>query len=72
MATADFFGMRNFGVNYGLIFLAWGFAGILGPILAGSAVDMTGHYFIAYAISAGLSFVVFFLALTIHPLAKHQ
>jgi OFA family oxalate/formate antiporter-like MFS transporter len=72
LATADFFGMRNFGVNYGLIFLAWGFAGILGPILAGSAVDITGNYFIAYAISAGLSFVVFFLALTIHPLAKHQ
>ena len=23
--------MRNFGVNYGLIFLAWGFAGILAP-----------------------------------------
>jgi OFA family oxalate/formate antiporter-like MFS transporter len=72
LATADFFGMRNFGVNYGLIFLAWGFAGILGPILAGSAVDITGNYFIAYIISAGLSFVVFFLALTIHPLAKHQ
>ena len=71
LATADFFGMRNFGVNYGLIFLAWGFAGILGPILAGYAVDITGNYFIAYAISAGLSFVVFFLALTIHPLAKH-
>ncbi|MGA2333523.1 MAG: OFA family MFS transporter [Syntrophales bacterium] len=72
LATADFFGMRNFGVNYGLIFLAWGFAGILGPILAGSAVDMTGNYYIAYAISAGLSLFVFFLALTIHPLAKHQ
>jgi OFA family oxalate/formate antiporter-like MFS transporter len=72
LATADFFGMRNFGVNYGLIFLAWGFAGILGPILAGSAADMTGNYFIAYAISGGLSFAVFFMALTIHPLTKHQ
>ena len=72
LATADFFGMRNFGVNYGLIFLAWGFVGILGLILAGSAVDITGNYFIACAISAGLSFVAFFLALTVHPLANHQ
>jgi OFA family oxalate/formate antiporter-like MFS transporter len=72
LTTADFFGMRNFGVNYGLIFLAWGFAGILGPILAGSAVDIIGNYFIAYIISAGLSFVVFFLALTIHPQARNK
>lgn len=30
-ATADFFGTRNMGVNYGVLFTAYGFGGILGP-----------------------------------------
>jgi OFA family oxalate/formate antiporter-like MFS transporter len=65
LATADFFGMKNFGVNYGLVFIAWGFAGLLGPLLAGSAVDASGTYLIAYMVSAALLVAAFFLALTI-------
>ncbi|HOD34283.1 MAG TPA: OFA family MFS transporter [Syntrophales bacterium] len=67
LVTADFFGMKNFGGNYGLLFLAWGFAGILGPILAGFAVDKTGTYHMAYLVSAGLLVGSFLLALTIRP-----
>jgi MFS family permease len=33
--TADFYGTRNLGMNYGLLFTAWGAAGILGPAIAG-------------------------------------
>ncbi|MEK7204899.1 MAG: MFS transporter, partial [candidate division NC10 bacterium] len=33
--TADFFGTKNLGVNYGWIFTAWGVAGIVGPMIAG-------------------------------------
>jgi MFS transporter, OFA family, oxalate/formate antiporter len=69
LATADFFGMKNFGVNYGLIFLAWGCAGLLGPVLAGFAVDVTQTYLIAYTVSAALLVAAFFLALTIKPQA---
>ena len=28
-ATKDFYGLKNFGVNYGLVFTAWGFGGFL-------------------------------------------
>ena len=63
--TADFFGTRNVGINYGFMFTAYGVAGISGPILAGSVFDMTGSYqwafipsgiacFIAAGISLGL------------------
>lgn len=63
--TADFFGTKNVGINYGLMFTAYGVAGIAGPILAGSVFDMTGSYmwafmpagvacFIAAGISLGL------------------
>lgn len=34
-ATADYFGTKNLGSNYGLVFTAYGVAGVLGPFLAG-------------------------------------
>ena len=38
-ATADFFGNKNVGTNYGWVFLAYGFAGIAGPQVAGYFKD---------------------------------
>lgn len=51
-ATGDFFGMKNFGVNYGLIFCGWGVGGIVGPLLGGFVADATGTYTISYIVSA--------------------
>lgn len=34
-ATADLFGNRNVGTNYGWVFTAYGVGGIVGPVLAG-------------------------------------
>jgi MFS family permease len=39
--TADFFGNKNIGSNYGWIFTAYGIAGIAGPQLAGLFKDIT-------------------------------
>jgi OFA family oxalate/formate antiporter-like MFS transporter len=52
--TAGFFGTRNLGVNYGLVFTAWGVGGVFGSLTAGTIVDSTGSYAVAYAIAAGL------------------
>jgi OFA family oxalate/formate antiporter-like MFS transporter len=52
--TAGFFGTRNLGVNYGLVFTAWGVGGVFGSMVAGSIVDSAGSYGLAYAIAAGL------------------
>jgi MFS family permease len=38
-ATADFFGNKNVGLNYGWVFLAYGVAGICGPLIAGYFTD---------------------------------
>ena len=38
-ATADFFGNKNVGLNYGWVFLAYGVAGICGPFIAGYFTD---------------------------------
>lgn len=53
-ATADFFGTKNIGANYGFVFTAYGVAGILGPILGGKVFDLTGSYQWAF-IPAGLA-----------------
>lgn len=52
--TAGFFGTKNMGVNYGLVFTAWGVGGVFGSMTAGSIVDSAGSYGVAYAIAAGL------------------
>ena len=38
--TADYFGIKNLGTNYGWIFLSYGLAGIAGPQIAGYFRDM--------------------------------
>jgi OFA family oxalate/formate antiporter-like MFS transporter len=38
-ATADFFGTKNVGVNYGIMFSAYGFGGILGPQIMAFMLD---------------------------------
>ena len=50
--TADFFGARNVGANYGLVFLAFGVAGIVGPKLGGRVYDQFDSYTWAFDIAA--------------------
>ena len=52
--TADHWGTKNLGFNYGIMFTAWGVGGVFGPILAGRVADATGSYSTAYMISAAL------------------
>lgn len=42
-ATADFFGNKNVGPNYGWVFTAYGVAGIFGPQIAGMFKDMAAE-----------------------------
>jgi MFS family permease len=69
-AVKDNFGLKNFGVNYGLVFTAWGAGGFVFPLLAGilyeaeraatGAGSYNGVYMIAAAalgVAAILTFV---------------
>jgi OFA family oxalate/formate antiporter-like MFS transporter len=51
-ATKDYFGLKNFGVNYGFVFTAWGAGGILGPLLSGYIYDTSKNFHSAYLIAA--------------------
>ena len=36
--TKDYYGLKNFGVNYGLVFTAWGLGGFMLPLAGGQAL----------------------------------
>ena len=55
--TAEFFGIKNMGVNYGLIFTGWGFAGVFGGMFAAFIKDRTGVYDYGF-ILAGIFLVI--------------
>jgi OFA family oxalate/formate antiporter-like MFS transporter len=42
--TADFFGTKYLGQIYGFILTAWGFAGLVGPLVAAFVKDHTGSF----------------------------
>jgi len=62
-ATKDFFGMKNFGVNYGLVFSAWGVGGFIFPRVSQMIVAHTNSPRIAYILAAGLLLLGAVLAL---------
>jgi MFS transporter, OFA family, oxalate/formate antiporter len=42
--NAGCFGTKFMGLNYGLILSAWGFAGLIGPVIVARAKDLTGSF----------------------------
>jgi OFA family oxalate/formate antiporter-like MFS transporter len=63
--TSDFWGTKNAGLNYGLLFTAWGVAGIIGPRIAGVLFDKYQNYRAAFywaAVLAVVALVAEFLA----------
>ncbi len=55
--TSDFWGTKNAGINYGLLFTAWGVAGIIGPRIGGKLFDTYKNYQAAFYTAAALSVV---------------
>jgi OFA family oxalate/formate antiporter-like MFS transporter len=63
--TADYFGAKNLGFNYGLVFLGWGIAFLI-PQLAGYIKDITGNLDGAFYISGGLLIAAVALSQLLH------
>jgi len=55
--TSDFWGTKNAGINYGLLFTAWGVAGIIGPRIGGKLFDTYKNYQAAFYTAAALSVI---------------
>jgi len=69
-ATADFFGSKNVGKNYGVMFTAYGIAGITGAFVAGPIVDFFGSYFWAFVITGILAIVAVLFTLVLKSKRK--
>ncbi len=64
--TSDFWGTKNAGINYGLLFTSWGVAGIIGPRIGGKLFDTYKDYKYAFYTAGALSVI----ALVCELLAK--
>ncbi len=71
-ATADYFGTRNLGMNYGWIFTAYGVAGILGPVVGGVLYDVTGWYVMALVFAGTLCFIAAGCSVAVWGMARRQ
>jgi OFA family oxalate/formate antiporter-like MFS transporter len=70
--TADFYGAKNLGMNYGLVFLGWGL-GFFMARLGGTIKDVTGSLDYAFYMSgAVLIIAVVLVRITSRPIWKSQ
>jgi MFS family permease len=49
---ADLYGLKNYGTNFGVLYLSWGLAGVVAPIAADIIYDLNGNFHTAYVIAA--------------------
>lgn len=63
-AITDLYGLKNFGINYGIMFTGWGLGGIIGPMIAASIFDSVGNYKSAYIVAALLLIISVIIAIT--------
>ena len=71
-AIGDFYGLKNMGFNYALLFTAWGVGGVIGPVLAGYILDKTGGYHVAFIVAAVLCFFAAVLGWILKPPGPRQ
>ncbi|MGD8914981.1 MAG: OFA family MFS transporter [Syntrophobacterales bacterium] len=60
--TGDFFGLKNFGMNYAIVFVGWALGAFM-PKLGGRIRDVTGSYDWAFYIAGILLIVAILIAL---------
>lgn len=69
--TADIFGNKNFGQNYGWVFLAYAVGGIIFPILGGKLGDL-GNFPLAFTICGVLCFVAVLTIVLVKPIKTSE
>ena len=68
--TKDYYGLKNFGVNYGLVFTAWGVGGFMLAFLAGKLYDVYQTFNFAYYGASAL--LILAAIVTVFVRAPHQ
>lgn len=66
-ACGDNYGTKNLGLNYGIMFSAWGVGGTVGPMIGGKIADVTGDYSLAFTSAAVLLIIAAFIGFIYKP-----
>lgn len=66
--TADLFGSKKVGVNYGWVFTAYGMGGIVGPVLAGVVRDSGLNWLVAFVVCSIACLIAAVIGLRLRPL----
>ncbi|QXC55782.1 OFA family MFS transporter [Vibrio mimicus] len=70
--TAEFYGLKNYGTNYGVLYTSWGIGGAIGAAVVGYSMTHGGGYNLAYTISAVMMAVCIVLALVTKPISAEK
>jgi len=65
--TKDLWGLKNFGMNYGVLFTAWGMGGLVLPRLEQTLTARSGSYTAAFVTAGGLLLLGAALTFWIRP-----
>ena len=65
--TKDYYGLKNFGMNYGMVFTAWGVGGFLLAQLAARVYDRTQTFTFAFYCATALLVLAAILTLFVKP-----
>jgi OFA family oxalate/formate antiporter-like MFS transporter len=68
--TRDYYGLRHFGANYGLVFTAWGLGGFTLSLVAGAVFDRTRSFTFAYYGSAAMLVAAAAVTVLLKPPAR--
>jgi len=71
-ATKDYFGLKSFGMNYGVMFTAWGVGGLVLPRINGMIIDATGNSKITFVVAGTLMIGAAMLTFLSRVLANRQ
>ncbi len=70
--TAEFYGLKNYGTNYGVLYTSWGIGGAIGAAVVGYSMTHGGGYNLAYTISAAMMAGCILLALITKPISAEK
>ncbi|CCN81609.1 putative OXALATE:FORMATE ANTIPORTER [Vibrio nigripulchritudo SFn27] len=68
--TAEYYGLKNYGTNYGVLYTSWGIGGAIGAAVVGYSMTNGGGFGLAYTISAVMMGVCVVLALITKPISE--
>ncbi|MGL6259840.1 L-lactate MFS transporter [Vibrio sp. WXL210] len=71
--SSEYYGLKNYGTNYGILYTAWGMGGAIGASVVGySMAQGGGSYTLAYTISAVMMGVCVALSLVTKPISEEK